>query len=69
MLAWTIYASFLGALAARLSPSKSLARWVALLTALVGLGIGLTTLRHWQPGEMLTVAHVACCLLYTSRCV
>jgi NADH-quinone oxidoreductase subunit M len=59
MLAWTIYVSFLGALAARLSPSKALARWVALLAALVGLGIGLTTLRHWQPGELLTVAHVA----------
>ncbi|MGB6611320.1 MAG: NADH-quinone oxidoreductase subunit M, partial [Acidobacteriaceae bacterium] len=58
MLAWTIYASFIGALAARLSPSKSLARWIALLTALVGLGIGLTTLRHWQPGEFLPVAHV-----------
>jgi NADH-quinone oxidoreductase subunit M len=59
MLAWTIYASFIGALAARLSPSKALARWVALLTGLVGLGIGLTTLRHWQPGEFLPVAHVA----------
>ncbi len=42
MLAWTIYISFAGALATRLSPSKSLARWIALLTALIGLGIGLS---------------------------
>jgi NADH-quinone oxidoreductase subunit M len=58
MLAWTIYVSFLGALLARLSPSKSLARIIALLTAATGLGIGLVTLRHWQPGEFLTVAHM-----------
>jgi hypothetical protein len=32
MLAWTIYLSFAGALAARLAPSKSLARVIALLT-------------------------------------
>ncbi len=59
MLAWTIYISFAGALAARLSPSKSLARWIALLTALIGLGIGLVTLHTWQPGELLTVTRVA----------
>jgi len=57
MLAWTIYISFLGALAVRQSPSKALARWVALLTALAGLTLGLIALRHWQPGEFLTVAH------------
>jgi len=59
MLAWTIYISFLGALAARLSPSKALARWVALATAVAGLGIGLATWNHWQPGELLTVANHA----------
>ncbi|MFP5226968.1 MAG: NuoM family protein [Acidobacteriota bacterium] len=59
MLAWTIYISFAGALAARLSPSKALARWLALLSALIGLGIGLVALRHWQPGELLTIARVS----------
>ena len=58
MLAWTIYLSFLGALAARLSSSKALARGIALLTAVLGLGISLVTLRQWMPGEMLTVANV-----------
>ena len=59
MLAWTIYISFLGALLARLSPSKGLARAVALLTALAGLGIGLVTLHAWQPGELLTITRIA----------
>ncbi len=59
MLAWTIYLSFFGALAARLSPVKSLARFVALITALAGLAISIVTLLHWQPGEFLTVAHVS----------
>jgi len=59
MLAWTIYISFLGALAARLSPSKALARWVALAAAVAGLSIGLVALRHWTPGELLMVTRVA----------
>ena len=59
MLAWTIYLSFAGALAARLAPSKQAARILALVTALAGLGLGLTALAHWQPGTMLTVAQVA----------
>jgi NADH-quinone oxidoreductase subunit M len=58
MLAWTIYLSFLGALAARLSPSKAVARLVALLTAIVCLGISLITLHRWIPGELLTVADI-----------
>ena len=58
MLAWTIYLSFAGALVARLCPSKALARAVALLTALAGLGISLVTLRHWIPGELVTVANI-----------
>jgi NADH-quinone oxidoreductase subunit M len=58
MLGWTIYISFLGALLARLSPSRALARAVALLTAIIGLGIGWMTLHSWQPGELLTVTRV-----------
>ncbi len=58
MLAWTIYVSFIGALAARLSPWKALARMVALLTALVSLGIGLVALYHWQPGQFVTVIDI-----------
>jgi NADH-quinone oxidoreductase subunit M len=58
MLAWTIYVSFLGALAARLAPSKQAARILALLTALAGLAIGLTALVHWQPGQFVTVTDV-----------
>lgn len=59
MLAWTIYLSFLGALAARLSPSKQLARILALLTAIAGFALTLITLIQWQPGEILTVARIA----------
>ncbi len=58
MLAWTIYISFIGALAARLSPSKTMAKGLALLSALAGLAIGLMTLRHWVPGELLTVTRI-----------
>jgi NADH-quinone oxidoreductase subunit M len=58
MLAWTIYASFLGALAARLAPSKELARVLALLTALAGLALSLVALVYWQPGEFVTVARI-----------
>jgi NADH-quinone oxidoreductase subunit M len=58
MLAWTIYLSFIGALAARLSPSKQVARIVALLAALAGLAIGLISLAQWQPGSLITVARI-----------
>jgi NADH-quinone oxidoreductase subunit M len=58
MLAWTIYLSFIGALAARLSPTKGLARAVALIVSLAGLAISVIALLHWQPGEFLTVARV-----------
>lgn len=58
MLAWTIYVSFLGALAARLAPSKQAARVLALATAVVGLGLGVTALLRWQPGMTLTVTDV-----------
>jgi len=59
MLAWTIYLSFIGALAARLSPTKRLARGVALISALAGLGLGVVGLVHWQPGELVTVTRAA----------
>jgi NADH-quinone oxidoreductase subunit M len=58
MLAWTIYASFLGALAARLAPSKQLARVFALLTALTGLALSIVALVEWQPGDFITVVRV-----------
>jgi NADH-quinone oxidoreductase subunit M len=58
MLAWTVYISFLGALAARLAPSKQIARVLALLTAVAGFALSLIALVHWQPGEFLTVANV-----------
>ena len=43
MLAWTIYLSFLGAVAVTLTPATrpALTRLTALLTALVGLGIAI----------------------------
>ncbi|MGC2497677.1 MAG: NADH-quinone oxidoreductase subunit M [Acidobacteriaceae bacterium] len=59
MLAWTIYLSFLGALACRLSPTKAMARVLALATALAAFALSLITLAHWQPGELLTVTRVA----------
>ena len=58
MLAWTIYLSFIGALAARLAPTKQIARVLALLTALAGFALSLITLAHWTPGEFLTVAQL-----------
>ena len=50
MLAWTIYISFLGVLVLMLLPkgNAALARGVALLTALVGLGIGIAGLVQYS---------------------
>jgi NADH-quinone oxidoreductase subunit M len=59
MLAWTIYISFAGALAARLAPSKQAARILALLTALAGFGLSVIALIHWQPGQILTITRIA----------
>src|SRR5581483_3299229 len=42
MIAWTIYLTFVGALAVLILP-RFLARWIALGTALVGFGLGATT--------------------------
>jgi NADH-quinone oxidoreductase subunit M len=58
MLAWTIYISFAGALAARLAPSKQAARILALLTALAAFALSVIALIHWQPGQILTVARI-----------
>src|SRR5262245_64670444 len=50
MLAWTIYISFLGVLVLMLLPkgNAALARGVALLTALIGLGIGIAGLVQYS---------------------
>ncbi|MHB8389349.1 MAG: complex I subunit 4 family protein [Acidobacteriaceae bacterium] len=57
MLAWTIYISFLGALALLLLPkgSAALARILALLAAVVAFAITLTYFLEHRTGEMLTV--------------
>ena len=60
MLAWTIYISFLGALALFLLPSRraAWARIVALLTTIVTFTIALKAFIDHRTGEMLTVVHV-----------
>jgi NADH-quinone oxidoreductase subunit M len=59
MLAWTIYLSFLGALALLLLPSRSaaLARVLALVTSLATLAITLVAFIQHRSGEMFTVAN------------
>lgn len=61
MLAWTIYVSFLGAALLMLLPknSESLARAVALLTAIAGLLVVLWELAQHPTGELFTVAQIA----------
>ena len=58
MLAWTIYISFLGALALLLLPSHraAWARILALVTSLVTFAITLTAFIQHRSGEMFTVA-------------
>lgn len=60
MLAWTIYISFLGALALLLLPKNSVAavRMLALLTAVVGFAITLKAFMQHSAGEMLTITRV-----------
>jgi len=60
MLAWTIYLSFLGALAALLAGNKrpQAVRIIALLTAVAGLGIATAAVVQYQPGETLTIARL-----------
>ncbi|MGA7156238.1 MAG: NADH-quinone oxidoreductase subunit M [Acidobacteriaceae bacterium] len=60
MLAWTIYISFLGALALFLLPSSraAWARSIALLSALATFAIALTAFIQHRSGEVFTVASV-----------
>jgi NADH-quinone oxidoreductase subunit M len=60
MLAWTIYISFLGALAVLLLPAR-IATWsrvLALLTASITFAITLAAFIQHRSGEMLTVTNV-----------
>jgi NADH-quinone oxidoreductase subunit M len=61
MLGWTIYISFLGALALTLVPKGNVraARVVALLSAVAGFAIALSGALQYRPGEILTVTRVA----------
>ena len=61
MLGWTIYISFLGALALALVPKGNVraARLIALLSAVAGFAIALTGALEYRPGEILTVTQVA----------
>ena len=61
MLGWTIYISFLGALALALVPKGNVraARLIALLSAVAGFAIALTGALEYKPGEILTVTRVA----------
>ena len=61
MLAWTIYISFFGALLQLLLPkgNNTLARALALLTALAGLCIAVSSFAQHRTGELLTVANCA----------
>jgi NADH-quinone oxidoreductase subunit M len=60
MLAWTIYISFLGALALVLGPKNKprLARVVALLAAAASLGVAIAGAFRYRPGELLTVVRL-----------
>ena len=61
MLAWTIYISFLGAILQILLPkgNATLARALALLTALAGLCIAVASFATHRTGELITVANYA----------
>src|SRR5438105_8992643 len=60
MLAWTIYTSFLGAAAMLLLPrsSATLARVLALLTAVAGFAIAFASFVQHRTGEMITITRV-----------
>ena len=59
MIAWTIYVTFGGAIALFLFP-RALSRWIALLTALAGLGIGVATFfgSGIDPAHFTTIVRV-----------
>lgn len=58
MLAWTVYISFLGALALMLLPkgNASAARKVAMLSAVAGFLVALAGFFQFKPGEIVTVS-------------
>jgi NADH-quinone oxidoreductase subunit M len=61
MLAWTIYLSFIGAVAVTLTPARSplVARLTALLTALAGLGIAIAAVvQGGQSGQLITIVRM-----------
>src|ERR1700722_8401994 len=57
MLAWTIYLSFPGAVAVTLTPTTRpvIARFLALLTTLAGLGLAIAAVAHNRSGQMTTI--------------
>jgi NADH-quinone oxidoreductase subunit M len=59
MLAWTIYLSFMGAFVALVSPADHprIARWIALIAAIAGLGIAIAAALNFHPGEILTIVY------------
>jgi NADH-quinone oxidoreductase subunit M len=61
MLAWTIYLSFIGAVAVTLTPGSRplVARLTALLTTLAGLGIAVAAvLQDDQSGQLITIVRM-----------
>jgi NADH-quinone oxidoreductase subunit M len=61
MLAWTIYISFIGVLVLMLLPkgNAALARKVALVFALLGLGVAIAGFTQFKAGEIVTVSETA----------
>jgi NADH-quinone oxidoreductase subunit M len=57
MLSWTIYSSFLGAALLLLLPrdDAGTARWLALLTAIAGLSLGIVSAISFEPGHFQTI--------------
>ncbi len=61
MLAWTIYLSFIGAVAVTLTPGSRplVARLTALLTTLAGLGIAIAAVLHDdRSGQLITIVRM-----------
>src|ERR1700727_1670675 len=57
MLAWTIYLSFLGAVAVTLTPTTRpvIARFLALLTTLAGLGLAIVAVGQKRSGQLIPI--------------
>jgi NADH-quinone oxidoreductase subunit M len=58
MLAWTIYLSFIGAIAVTFLPAK-LSRFIALLSTLAGLVIGILAIAPNRSGQLITITQAA----------